>query len=458
MPKPQRTLARTTPSGEPAARKPFAGREALVGGLIEAQKADGEHPQLVYFSRDKETQEIMASRHIFEAILMLVNSRKGIEAYREALISHAARIRDERKKAGEAADAKAIPPAPPALSGPTKAREVVEAALNAEGLSATVIDEKKRETGTILTVSCGGETTRLPLSDAIMKGSDPVAFVRKMLSAIDLGRSKEEKRAQSLAQRRSTLPPPSPLGIAPGELDGRMLTFDGKSEMGGGNWTFTYTAEGTGTSFFIPSSLTGAQLLHELDEKLDSVQKRYGKPYPSAILEWHAGRSKGRDYLAGLAEDILPIARTLDYLVRECVGMEAIVPSEYAEAYKAMKKAGLPSQAFMSHDEMEQLRQALDALDHPIYSILRQAYGGAKLGPAAQTEVTALLQLQQDVGIDVCDTAVRNIAEAYHLISGDNWAVFSSQDELRRSYFRMSFTVRREIERSIAEGAIETDS
>lgn len=56
--------------------------------------------------------------------------------------------------------------------------------------------------------------------------------------------------------------------------------------------------------------------------------------------------------------------------------------------------------------------------------------------------------------MDLCDKAVQNIADAFCLLSSDNWSVFSSPAELRRNYLRMSFTVRRGIERAIQEGSI----
>lgn len=392
MQNPQRKPARPTPLEEPAAKKGFAGRPALISGLMEGQAQDPLDAPLAFFPDQKDSRQIISSRRIYEAVLMVVESRNNTERHREALVSHATAIY-ERRKATEAE--RRGQPAVMATGArtPTTPRGVLEAALAEAGLNAQIVSEKERGSGSIFTVECNGETNMLPVSETVMKGKDPVALMVKMLSVISLGVSAEEKRVQALAQRRSTRPPPTPLGIDSRELDGRLVTFDGKSEMGNGDWTFTYLAEGIGTSFFIASSYTGRELLEKLDDKLDSIHAKYGQPFPAEALEYRASREGGKAYMEGIPAGVLPIARALDYLVCDCVGSDILAPPEYREAHQAMKAMPRPGAAFLSGEEMAELRQALHDLDHPIYTILQETYGGngTRLHAAAQAEAASLL-------------------------------------------------------------------
>jgi len=140
--------------------------------------------------------------------------------------------------------------------------------------------------------------------------------------------------------------------------------------------------------------------------------------------------------------------------------MRDIVPAEYAEGFDALKKLPPPHSAFLTTRDMAGLKEALDSLDHPIHSIIREAYGteGIKLNPGAQDEVLSLLSLSPSVAVDVCDAAVGNIAQAYTLISNDNMVSFAKPDELRKMYFRLMFSVRRAINEAVADGSLEVDT
>jgi hypothetical protein len=458
MQAPEKKLAGPIPREEPAAKKTFAGRSALIDGLIDAQKdvTIREAPPLpVLFSPEsKESRQIMASRQIFETILDIVTSRMNISNFREALIGEAQAIAEARK-AAEAAAAK--PAACKAQAGkPTTIKEALEMALAELGLDAKIVLEQRREGGSMFTIECRGEENKVPMKDSILELDDPLAKVRSMLTVLPIGVTDVERRQKSLAALRSTRPPPTPLGIDSKELDGRNIHFDGESS---DLWVFTYVAKGMETTFTFGSRVTGEDLLDMIDEKIDMLHKQYGQPYPTSMLEWRSRGRAGKAYMEGIGEDILGIACTLDFLATCPARMRELVPPEYVKGFDALKKLAPPYAAFLRGAEMEEIGAALDALDHPIHKAIRELYGEkATLSPGDQHEVASLLQVVPAVAVDVCDAAASNMADAYSLVSGDNISAISALSDNRKDYFRMAVMVRKAINDAIADRTLEIDS
>lgn len=463
MQTPEKKLAGPLPRVEPAANKPFAGRSALIDGLIEAQKdvTIREAPILpvIFTPGSKESRQIMASRQIFETVFDIVTARINIANYREALVSQAKEIADARKAAHATAPTQTAVCKAPA-GRPTTKKETLEMALAELGLDAEITLEKVSGGLALFTVECKGETNKVPLKDSIMEAKDPVAKVREILSFLSLGRNEEDRRILSLATRRSTRPPPTPIGIDSKELDGRLVTFDGQMEHGlRGKWIFTYVAEGMETSFGFGCDVTGEDLLDMIDEKIDMIHKEYGRPYQTAVLEWRSRGRANKAYMDGISEELIGIACTLDYLATCPARMRDLVPPEYAKGFDALKKLAPPYAAFLRSADMEELLASLDLLDHPVHRAIRESYGDkAMLSPGDQYEVASLLQVVPAVAVDVCDVAANSIAEAYSLVSTDNVSALSALSGNRKDYFRMAVMVRKAINDAIADGTLEIDS
>ncbi|MFA5187211.1 MAG: hypothetical protein WC551_12100 [Patescibacteria group bacterium] len=459
MQEPQKKLAGPKPQEAPAPAKPFAGRSALISGLLGAAEAYEKNPSAVTDKQELESLQILQSRQIFETILDIVSTRTNISNYREALIVQAQAIADKRMSARETAQQKTARDVP---SGrPATKRDALNIALAQLGLDATITAEKETDGKSMFTVECMGMSNRVPLNNSIMELDDPVDKVRLILSFIALGQTDEDRRVKRLEERRSTRPPPTPLGIDSRELDGRMVTFDGQFEhCQNGKWILTYVAKGMETSFSFDSGATGEDLLDMIDERIDMLHREYGKPFPVPVLEWRSKDRAGKAYMEGVPSDILGIACTLDYLATCPARMRDLVPAEYVEGFDALKKLPPPHSAFLTTQDMDGLKEALDSLDHPIHAILREAYGteSIMLNSVAQEEVLSLLSLSPSVAVDVCDAAVNSIAQAYTLISNDNMASFAKPDELRKMYLRLMFSVRRAINEAVADGSLEVDS
>jgi hypothetical protein len=452
----QKKLAGPNPQEAPAQNKPFAGRSALISGLMGTARAYEENPPAITSRQEIESRQILQSRQIYETVLDMVTTRNNIANFREALIIQAQSIAIRRKAAEATAAPKVVHEVP--AGRPSTKRDALAMALADLGLDASITAERVSGEKAMFTVECMGTSNRVPVNDSVMESEDPVAKVKLILSFLALGKvDEEERRAQRLEQRRSTRPPPTPIGIDSKELDCRMVTFDGELEHGTkGKWIFTYLAKGMETSFSFESEVTGEDLLDMIDERIDMLHKQYDQPYPAAVLEWRSRGRAQKGYMGGVSGEILDIACTLDYLATCPMGMRALVPPEYMEGFDALKKLPPPHAAFLGEEEAKSLTHALDELEHPLISIVRQTYGDTtRLDGRAREEVLSLLSLSQTVAVDFCEAAVRNIADAYTLIGSDNLAVFSSPDELRRGYLRMSYTVRKEVEKAVSEGAIE---
>jgi hypothetical protein len=459
MQAPEKKLAGPMPREEPAAKKTFAGRSALIDGLIEAQKdaTIREAPPLpvIFTPGSKESLQIMASRQIFETILDIVTARINIANFREALVSQAQAIADARNAAQTDSPAQTAVCKAPA-GRPTTIKEALETALAELGLDARIVLEQRRGDGTIFTVECRGEENRVPMKDSILDLEDPLAKVRSMLAFFPIGVTDVERRQKSLAALRSSRPPPTPLGIDSKELDGRSVHFDGESI---GLWVFTYIAKGMETTVTFESEATGEDLLDMIDEKIDMLHRQYGQPYPTTVLEWRSQGRAGRKYMEGISEELIGIACTLDYLATCPARMRELVPSEYVKGFDALKKLAPPYAAFLKGADMEELMASLDLLDHPVHRAIRESYGDkAVLSPGDQHEVASLLQVVPAVAVDVCDVAANSIAEAYSLVSTDNVSALSALSGNRREYFRMAVMVRKAINEAIADGTLEIDS
>lgn len=458
MQAPHKALAGPKHQEEPARAKPFAGRPALISGLAEPAQGHETGVSEVITKESARSQQILQSRQVYEAVLDIVNTRTAVASFRDALITHASAIALLRKTAEPQTTKEEAAEPMKNLGKPATKQEALERALAEAGYKAEVRLVREIDGRAVFSIECGGETCKFPVSDSVMQSDDPVMEVKARLSVLSIGVSSEEmvarQREKNLALLRSTRPPPTPLDIESKELDGRKLHFDGEMA---GQWFFTYVFTGTETTFTVSSKATGRDLLEMIDERVDEFHRAMKKPYPASVLEWRAKDRASRPQLQGVPEGLLGIACALDYLSTCPLRMRELVPGEYLDGFDAMKKLAPPYPAFRSEVEKAELDEALGAIDHPISSIMLETFGGgsSRLNASAQEEVQSLLHLVPEVSVDMCDAAVKNVADAYTLISNDSVAVFSTPDELRTKYFRMMFMVRREIEKAVSEGVLE---
>ncbi|MCI0504048.1 hypothetical protein L0Y65_05045 [Candidatus Micrarchaeota archaeon] len=462
---PDKALTGIAPKEEQApARKPFAGRTALISGLIDAHREEASgvasslSPAFQFDQQSRASAQIVQSRRIFEAVLDIAQSRAAIGKFRRELLTHAQSIADKRRDAQTKIGAPAPCPARPGK--PATMKDALVMAFEDMGLDARIIAEKELNGRALFSAETGGQTFKVPINSSALELDDPVAKVKVILSFV-LGVSEEERRKQSMAQRRSTRPAATPLGIGERELDGRMVTYDGQLADGkAGQWLFTYTARGLETTFSISSEARGADLLDAIDEKIDMAHRQYGQPYPAAVLEWRAMGRAGKRYLDGVTGDLHGIACTLDYLATFPARMRELIPQEYREGFDALKKLPPPHAAFLKGQEMEELRGALDSLGHPIHAIILESYGtqDGKPGRVAVEQAESLLKLAPSDALEVCDGAIDNVAEAYCLVSRESRTALQDAAENRKNYYRMIFSVRKAINEAVADGSLEVDS
>jgi len=467
MQTPGKRLAGTVPREEPVAKKPFAGRSALINGLIDAHKDESPMPfvatplsnNVQFVPESRESAQIMESKMIFETILDIVSARNNIANYKDELLRQTVSI--AVKRASVQGPSQAQVAFIGQTGGPANTRDALIMAMAEMGIDGRIIAEKEGDGKALFTVECKGDINRVPINNRVMESGNPVDGVKRILSFLAIGQTDDERREQGIQARRASRPPPTPLGIGSDELDGRMVTFDGKLEHGKeGQWIFTYVAKGMETSFSFGSEVTGEDLLDMIDEKIDMLHRQYEQPYPANVLEWRSRGRADRNYMDGIPRDSIGIACTLDYLATCPARMRALIPQEYLDGFDALKKLPPPYPAFLRGQELDALNAALDSLDHPINTIIRETFGGegSMLDARTQEEVRSLLQLAPTVAVDLCDTAISSVSEAHSLISGDNWSALSNPADLKRNYFSMVFTVRKAISDAISDGTLEIDS
>jgi len=457
MQRPERKIAEGQPQPDRAPAKPFAGRSALISGLIDHQKAYLDSPPSIQYT-DKETLQIMASALVLETAMELSRSRQAVKEYVDELVRQSTLISLERKARSDAEKAPKTATATPAAK-PASRKELLEAALSHFGIDAEIIGEKCIDAKSMFTVRFNGDTTKVLIYESMLASDDPVAQALKILGVLDItGTGAKKALEERAAQRRSTRPPPTPLGLSDGELDSRKVTFDGVLEKPGKmDWLFTYTAEGLETSFTIGSEATGWELMDLIEARLEGIHEQYGKPYPACVIEAISDNRTCKPYLFGLPEDIRGIAQTLDVLAAGILGdIGHLVPPEYLEAYRAMKKHEPPRQVYLDSHGKDELIAALDGLEHPVYTIARSTYGREELAMTQRLreEMVSLFRIAPMVNIDICDRALQNMAGAYHLLADATVVQDNVAIDPRKDYFRVAFTVRMAIEKAISNKEI----
>ena len=438
----------------PAGR--FAGRETLIAGLAAIRDDYSRAPEISV--TDKEGGQILASRCVLEAVMEIMATRAKAAAYAAEVIRQAQTIVANREAEGTGASIVRLNAA--GVENPTTRRGVLEAALARAGIGAEVVSEEDRGIGSIFMVKCNTDTTKVAVTEAIMNSGDPVQAMADRLPAIDIGRNHEDRKAEEKARRRASRPPTEPLGLDEDVLDARMVTFDGELRgPAGKEWVFSYLAEGIESTFTISSNSTGSALLELIDEKLDDLHTSFDAPYPEQVLGAMASSRPPKAYLGAVEGEVGTVARALDMLVADYIGVSTNnIPVQYRKAYAVLCDAERPRPAYLTSEGMRELKDALDSLDHPVYTVAREAYGKEGVPvPETREEMVALIQLAPMVKVDICDAALMNMAEAYGLLNKGGSIAPETPADARKGYFKIAFLVRNEIEGAIASGSLISD-
>ncbi len=436
----EKALLRTPEQVSPGSRHGFAGRGVLVSGLQEASKRST-------------SDDILASRYVLETAMQLVRAKEKLEAYEFVIIEQAAYISQARASK---------PAAAPAYSPqkPINEEEAILSAIAKIGLQPRLKAKRTAPSGNfVFSIEIDGDVCSVMLPKDVMSREDPVACAEEFARNQGI-KTRTEATKQMLERRRASrpdIPAINALGIDASDLEKRGVTFEGQQN---GLCHFTYIPEEiareVGTTFTIPNTFQGKSLLAELDRKIFSVHVQFKQPFIPRILEEGMSSVKATPRIQSIAQgDVKAIAKALDVLACGTEIGEEMVPPEYREAWSRVKEtreyqeyATLFNRGVLTRDEAAAFMENLGSVAHPTVGIakawlkMNMQHDGTLSAPDAAA-FKDMLERSEANPEGVCERALRNLAEAYALLTGDARAISYDMETLESRYLEMSLRIRK---------------
>lgn len=309
-------------SGQKAESKPFAGRPALVDGLI-----GGQMP-----GRSWKEEQVFAALVVKESVMLHLEAAGKRDEFKVLINSHAKSICGKRE------DAHLDLEAPRPASRPRNVSEALEHALLRMGVRGTITSCKHGAGSSVFGVLIGNEVYRVPLRDSIMEKADPAAEAQSIARMVSIGHGKDERRNEMLRQRRDSRPPTDALQIDKSQLERRMMTYDGR--IFDSSSMFTYLAEGMETSISAPAELCGERLLEYLDGWIVSAHSNFKRPLDATVLRAISGGVAAPEDGDAM---VRAVADALMFVVCDARFSKCMVPGEYSEAFGELRGSRLYS-------------------------------------------------------------------------------------------------------------------
>lgn len=158
-------------------------------------------------------------------------------------------------------------------------------------------------------------------------------------------------------------------------------------------------------------------------------------------------------------ERIRTKAKVLDHLARQALPA-SMVPERYRDAVAELKESRHLRKLNGCSIESEKFMEAFASLDHPAHvkvRILNRNCAGPDggLSKDAARMIRELLEREACNLADVAEPALRNLAEAYAIVTLD-WSVAQWDEEtLRRNHFKMMYAIERSVRKLSNKGTIE---
>ncbi|MBN1169404.1 hypothetical protein JXA56_00085 [Candidatus Micrarchaeota archaeon] len=388
----------------------------------------------VILGRDARKREMINdSRVILETMERIAPVYRACKRYELVLGREALKISSKRKEleiesAGEEQ-----------VKKPQSPDEALLGALEVKRIRAVIRGKERRPSGIHYHIEVNKVHKIIPLRDAYMESEDPVGEVCKVLDCMNIGTER--------ATQRTSSPNLQPIEND-GELQKRLISYDGRSH---NSKQFTYHAQEIGTTFNIPGNLEGNELLRAIDNRIFALHVEWKIPFDANVLEAQADAMKKVPAMDGLPNEMKRIATVLHNLVANDIIGEWIVPQEYRESFERLRRCApfkelkqLPIPA----NEIKQLEEAFKQLDHPSHRIIRQMHDEAcmkkeDLTYAEKRNITEMLEMTAKLSSGVPVAALRNLANALKLVSGQemNW----SDDQLSKKHFEIMYLLRKKI-------------
>jgi hypothetical protein len=414
--------------------------------------------------KSKEERQIASSEIILDVVEEAVAAKKVFVNYGRCLLREATKIANSRKAETTAPEQVQVENHKPATKREALARALATLAPGAKITKET--PSKIDGSITMFSVSWNNEEYRIPLRDTLMERDDPVAEARMMAKALAIGWTTQDARERTLGTRKASRPDCSPLGVAQKDLDERYVTYDGEMMIVLGeqalendpmSWnTFTYLVNGMETTFTSPTSITGEALLRSIESKIIGIHMaefgdgKTGKaiPIPEAVLESLAGRMTPGACISEADNGVRIAAMTLDHMAVNMNLPLGLVPEKYRDSYIQINNLPLPRTVVLTKTRRDELKTALDELDHGGYAMVRAMYRtytreDGSLDPEGLQVIKDTLRTHQSLPGQICERALRNLAKAYGKMTDDAKLESAGIEELESKHFLMAYTIRR---------------
>ena len=422
------------------------GRGPLVSGIL-GGKAE----------RTKEEQQKFHSMVIRETILTLVQAKRDKVDLQSMVIDKAKElIRARMERQSQASCSKEE------MTADQKKQLVLESALRSTGKEFIIKGRKKTLSGGLyfdVQNMSTGEEHRIPISERTMQSTDPVTETGGMLSALGIGGNGKIK---SRTMTFECYHPPSTyqLGVSKEELKERKVFYEGRikkiDDKGAVEFhSFTYKEEGYGTTLNVPAELKGEELLKGLEHKIFQSKVKYASG--------HFKSQNGEMFGEVKDERVRRVAKKLYSALWTDTEGQA-VPEDVRQAISDLQSTTQYSSVayyrvngLLSDEEADQFIESCSELEpnHPIHegviinlgedglrelAAFHRQNGFLSKEDADQLIETAVLQLRHPVS-DLCEDALRNLAEAQHSVIGgperDVWSV----DVLKTKQAHMMYVI-----------------
>lgn len=422
------------------------GRGPLVSGILRG-KAE----------RTRQEQQIFHSMVIRETVLSFVQAKKDKEGLQRMVIDKAKElIKGRMERESQASCSK------DEMTTDQRKQVILERALRSTGKEFTIKGRRKTLGGglyfEVQNVSTG-EEHRIPISKRTMESADPVADTEGMLRALGIG-GNDRIKSRTLSFECYNPPSVEKLEVSQNDLKERKTAYQGRikkiDDKGAAEFhSFTYKEKGYGTTLNVPAELKGEELLKALEHKIFQSKVKYASG--------HFRFQNGEMFEEIKDQKVRMVAKRLYSALWTDTEGQAI-PEDVRQAISDLQSttqysnlAYYRANGLLSDEEAGQFIEACSELEpnHPLHEGVMIDLGEDSLREVAafhrqngllskeeadQFIETAVLQFRHPVS-DLCEDALRNLAEAQHAVIGGPERDVWSFDVLKTKQAHMMYII-----------------
>lgn len=426
MPPSERSLRRVTPTSV-APQDALRDQGPLLSGIWVAGKRE---------------RQIEASKIVLNSIRQMHSIYHAHKELRNLYVETARAVSDKRRSEIVTKKPRERPETP---------QEAIRIVLENNGVNAGDIFEDRRSGEfTYYAIDIKGQKQLIPLENSIMERPDPVARVEEVAQSFRLAPETSEDRRETARNSNPEMISAVTLGITDESLRRRLVRYEGRRH-------FTYYADGIESTFYAPENVRGRKLLEFIDLRINQMHISFGQPFIAEVLEEQA---RGKPGFENVKDGRIRIkARAIKLLVDEDI-TDDMAPEKYRDAFVRIRKSVEFQMLSDCNIHPDRLRAAFSEVDHPAHNVVRVLHRNfsdreGRLREEGKRIIRQTAEHSSKELVDIPEPALRNLAQAYALITSDEKAQSWDEEVLRKNHFAMVYNIQRAINEMAARGMIK---